>query len=155
MSLSRSPTVKRNRGVKHLPEEEVEGKINLLIYKIIFITIFTINACFLCTMPALKGTGGTLGGQQTVAFCFLWAEPTSWRKWLSFSDICFRFCRVGVLQVWKYLGVHKTLSGTVTSKLFSKLCMPLRWMNLDPIIQSEVSQKEKNKYRMLTHIYRI
>ena len=26
----------------------------------------------------------------------------------------------------------------------------LRWMNLEPIIQSEVNQKEKNK---LTHIY--
>ena len=31
----------------------------------------------------------------------------------------------------------------------------MRWMNLEPIIQSEVSQKEKNKYRLLTHIYGI
>ena len=31
----------------------------------------------------------------------------------------------------------------------------MRWMNLEPIIQSEVSQKEKNKYCILTHIYRI
>ena len=31
----------------------------------------------------------------------------------------------------------------------------LRWMNLEPIIQSKVSQKEKHKYRILTHIYRI
>ena len=31
----------------------------------------------------------------------------------------------------------------------------MRWMNLKPIIQSEVSQKEKEKYRILTHIYRI
>ena len=30
----------------------------------------------------------------------------------------------------------------------------LRWMNLEPIIQSEVSQKEKDKY-ILTHIYGI
>ena len=29
------------------------------------------------------------------------------------------------------------------------------WMNLEPIIQSEVSQKEKDKYHILTHIYRI
>ena len=29
----------------------------------------------------------------------------------------------------------------------------LRWMNLEPVTQSEVSQKEKNKYRILTHIY--
>ena len=31
----------------------------------------------------------------------------------------------------------------------------VRWMNLEPVIQSEVSQKEKNKYRILTHIYGI
>ena len=28
----------------------------------------------------------------------------------------------------------------------------MRWMNLEPIIQSEVSQKEKDKYCILTHI---
>ena len=31
----------------------------------------------------------------------------------------------------------------------------MRWMNLEPIIQSEVSQKEKDKYHILTHIYEI
>ena len=31
----------------------------------------------------------------------------------------------------------------------------MRWMNLKPIIQSEVSQKEKDKYRILMHTYRI
>ena len=31
----------------------------------------------------------------------------------------------------------------------------VRWMDLESVIQSEVSQKEKNKYRMLTHIYEI
>ena len=30
-----------------------------------------------------------------------------------------------------------------------------RWMSLEPVIQSEISQKEKNKYRILTHIYGI
>ena len=29
----------------------------------------------------------------------------------------------------------------------------MRWMNLEPIIQSEVNQKEKDKYHILTHIY--
>ena len=29
------------------------------------------------------------------------------------------------------------------------------WMNLEPIIQSEGSQKEKYKYHILTHIYGI
>ena len=31
----------------------------------------------------------------------------------------------------------------------------MRWMNLEHIIQSEVSQKEKHKYHILTHMYRI
>ena len=31
----------------------------------------------------------------------------------------------------------------------------MRWMNLEHIIQSEVSQKEKDKYHILTHIYGI
>ena len=31
----------------------------------------------------------------------------------------------------------------------------MRGMNLEPIIQNEASQKEKDKYRILTHIHRI
>ena len=31
----------------------------------------------------------------------------------------------------------------------------MRWMNLEPIIQSEVRQKEKDKYCILMHIYGI
>ena len=31
----------------------------------------------------------------------------------------------------------------------------LRWMKLEPIIQREVSQKEKHQYSILTHIYGI
>ena len=31
----------------------------------------------------------------------------------------------------------------------------MRWMNLESIIQSEVSQKEKDKYHILMHVYRI
>ena len=29
----------------------------------------------------------------------------------------------------------------------------MSWMNIEPIIQSEVSQKEKYKYHILTHVY--
>ena len=29
------------------------------------------------------------------------------------------------------------------------------WMNIESVIQSEVSQKEKNKYHLLMHIYGI
>ena len=31
----------------------------------------------------------------------------------------------------------------------------MRWMILEPIIQSEVNQKEKDKYHILMHIYEI
>ena len=31
----------------------------------------------------------------------------------------------------------------------------VRWMKLEPIIQSEVSQKEKHQYSILTYIYGI
>ena len=29
----------------------------------------------------------------------------------------------------------------------------IKWMKLEPIIQSEISQKEKHQYCILTHIY--
>ena len=31
----------------------------------------------------------------------------------------------------------------------------MRWMNLESIIQREISQKEKDNYHILKHIYRI
>ena len=31
----------------------------------------------------------------------------------------------------------------------------MRWINLEPIVRSEVSQQEKNKYHILMHIYGI
>ena len=31
----------------------------------------------------------------------------------------------------------------------------LRWMNLEPVIKSELSQKEKNKHHVLKHMYGI
>ena len=31
----------------------------------------------------------------------------------------------------------------------------VRWMNLEPVIQSEVSQKEKNQHYVLVHIHGI
>ena len=39
----------------------------------------------------------------------------------------------------------------IKSNAFESVLM--RWMNLDPLIQSEVSQKEKDKYHLLMHIY--
>ena len=31
----------------------------------------------------------------------------------------------------------------------------MRWMKLEPIVQSEVNQKEKNKYCILTYIWNL
>ena len=31
----------------------------------------------------------------------------------------------------------------------------MRWMKLEPIIQSEVSQKDKHQYSIVKHIYRL
>ena len=31
----------------------------------------------------------------------------------------------------------------------------MRWMNLEPIIQSEVRQKEKDKYYVLTYVWNL
>ena len=42
-----------------------------------------------------------------------------------------------------YSGINRNTSESVL----------MRWMNLEPVIQSEVSQKEKDKYCILTHIY--
>ena len=41
----------------------------------------------------------------------------------------------------------------INRKIFESVVM--RWMNLEPIIQSEMCQKEKDEYCMLIHIYRI
>ena len=49
-----------------------------------------------------------------------------------------------------------TLTAESEEELESLLMSVLmRWMKLEPIIQSEVSQKEKHKYSILTHIYGI
>ena len=41
----------------------------------------------------------------------------------------------------------------IKKKTFESVLM--RWMKLEPIIQSEVSQKKKHQYSILTHIYGI
>ena len=42
---------------------------------------------------------------------------------------------------------------TIKDNSFESFLM--RWMNLEPIIQSEVSQKDKHQYSIPTHIYGI
>ena len=40
---------------------------------------------------------------------------------------------------------------SIKRNIFESVLM--RWMNLEPVLQSEVSQKKKDKYHILTHIY--
>ena len=55
------------------------------------------------------------------------------------------------IKLW-YIYTMEYYSGTKRNTFESVL---MRWMNLEPIIHSEGSQKEKNKYRFLMHIYGI
>ena len=42
-----------------------------------------------------------------------------------------------------------------TMEYYSFESVLMRWMRLEPVIQSEVSQKEKHQYSILMHIYGI
>ena len=55
----------------------------------------------------------------------------------------------------KKMGYRYTMEyySAIKRKEFESVLMT--WMSLEPIIQCEVSQKEKDKYRILTHIYGI
>ena len=55
----------------------------------------------------------------------------------------------GIMKLW-YIYTMEYYSAIKRSECES---VELRWMNLESVIQSEVSQKEKNKYRLLRHIY--
>ena len=54
-----------------------------------------------------------------------------------------------IKKLW-YMYIVKYYSA-IKMNAFESILM--RWTNLEPIIQPEVSQKEKYKYRILTHIY--
>ena len=49
--------------------------------------------------------------------------------------------------------LHARLQHYANQETFESVLM--RWMKLEPIIQSEVSQKEKHQYSIITHIYGI
>ena len=49
--------------------------------------------------------------------------------------------------------IHMEYYSAIKKNTFESVLM--RWMILEPIIQSEVSQKEKHQYSILTHIYGI
>ena len=47
--------------------------------------------------------------------------------------------------------IHNEIYSAIKRNVFESVLM--RWMNLEHITQSEVSQKEKDKYCILMHIY--
>ena len=58
------------------------------------------------------------------------------------------------IKMWYVWNVSvREYYSAIKKNIFESVLM--RWMNLEPIIQSEVSQKEKNKYCILTHIHGI
>ena len=56
------------------------------------------------------------------------------------------------IKKWWYIYTMQYYSAIKRNTFESVL---MRWMNLELIIQCEASQKEKDKYRVLTHIYGI
>ena len=56
-----------------------------------------------------------------------------------------------IKKLW-YIYIMEYYSATKRNTFESVL---MRWMNLESIIRNEVSQKQKDKYHILTHIYRI
>ena len=48
---------------------------------------------------------------------------------------------------------EKEMKETIAKKRNEIELFGVKWMGLESVIQSEVRQKEKNKYRMLTHIH--
>ena len=70
---------------------------------------------------------------------------------------CFHILAI-VNSVAMNIGIHESFSILVSSGYMPRNAFEsvlVRWMNLESIIQGEVSQKEKDKYRILTHISRI
>ena len=47
--------------------------------------------------------------------------------------------------------IHSGVYSAIKKNTFESVLM--RWMKLEPITQSEVSQIEKQQYSILTHIY--
>ena len=64
--------------------------------------------------------------------------------------------RLPLMDVWiKKLCYIYTMEYYLAIKRNTFVFVLMRWMNLEPIIQSEVREKEKDKHFILMHIYGI
>ena len=52
-----------------------------------------------------------------------------------------------------HMHIHMHIHSAIKKNTFESVLM--RWMKLEPIIQSEVNQKEKHKYSIFMNIYGI
>ena len=80
-----------------------------------------------------------------------WKTPQVWRcgSLLAKLCLCFLICCLGL----SLISFQETSILNIKRNTFESVLM--RWMNLDPIIQGEVIQKDKNKYCILMHIHGI
>ena len=92
-------------------------------------------------------------------------EGTQVKLWLIHADAWQKpteYCKAIILQLKiNLLSSKKGSCGTYTMEYYSDIktnafeSVLMRQMKLEPIIQSEVGQKEKHQYSILTHIYGI
>ena len=59
-----------------------------------------------------------------------------------------------IRKLW-YIYTVEYYSAIKKKRLTAFESVLIRWTKVEPIIQSEVSQKEKHQYRILTHVYGI
>ena len=73
--------------------------------------------------------------------------------WTEFCNIVSEAVTKTIPEEKKYKNATMEYYSAIKKNLFESVLM--RWMKLEPIIQSEVSQKDKDHYSIITHIYGI
>ena len=90
----------------------------------------------------------TSGGQSIAVSASASVLPMNMQGWFSLGLTGWIS-----LQSKGFSRVFSSTTSAIKKNTFELVLM--RWMKLEPIIQSEVSQKEKHQYSILTHIYGI